>query len=144
MGKFMILARRAQPIVAGGKAQRRPRCWAIDEFFAGNRQAKLPCVTRALWDALSARQDNNGRAEPGAPLPLCPRLLWRWSFGPEHKRPNTRAVGLPRKLSSFENYLGSPPPRRLLPRPVWLHGGTVTLRPDRVTTRRMPLRRGGR
>src|SRR6476646_7400977 len=71
----MILARRAQPIVAGGTAQRRPRFWAIDEFFAGNRQAKLPCGTRALWDALSARKDNNERPEPGAPLALCPRLL---------------------------------------------------------------------
>jgi len=102
MGKFMILARRAQPIVAGGRAKRRPRCWALDEFFRRDPQVELPCGTRALWDALSARQDNNGRAEPGAPLPLCPRLRWRWSFGPEHKRPNTRAVGLPRNFKLRE------------------------------------------
>ena len=33
-------ARRANPIVDGGRAERRPRYSAIDEFSAGNRQAK--------------------------------------------------------------------------------------------------------
>src|SRR6476620_10287702 len=105
MGKFMILARRAQPIVAGGRAQRRPRCWAIDEFFAGNRQAKLPCGTRALWDALSARQDNNGRTEPGAALRSAPVYD---GAGPSDRNKDGRTpepVGLPRKGSSFENDL---------------------------------------
>src|SRR6478609_10792416 len=109
MGQFMILARRAQPIVAGGKAKPRPRCWAIDEFFAGNRQAKLPCGTRALWDALSARKDNNGRPEPGAPLALCPRLRWHWSFGPEQKTAKRQSRGAAAELSSFENHLGTRP-----------------------------------
>src|SRR6476659_6653071 len=75
----------SSPHFARRKEGRGDECWAIDELFAGNRQAKLPCGTRALWDALSARHDNNGRPEPGAPLALCPRLRWRWSFGSEQK-----------------------------------------------------------
>src|SRR6478736_10094981 len=117
MGQFMILARRAQPIVAGGRAKRRPRCSAIDEFFAGNRQAKLPCGTRALWDALSARKDNNGRPEPGAPLRSAPVYDGAGPSDRNNKRPNTRAVGRARKFSSFKKHLGETPSRRLLPRP---------------------------
>src|SRR5690349_14904564 len=111
----MTLARRAQPIVAGGRAKRRPRCSAIHELFAGNRQTKLPCGTRGLWDALSARKINSRRPEPGAALRSAPVYD---GAGPSDRMNNGQTpepVGLPRKLSSFKNELVTTPARRLLP-----------------------------
>src|SRR6476659_3589934 len=107
----------SSPHFARRKEGRGDECWAIDEFFAGNRQAKLPCGTRALWDALSARQDNNGRPEPGAPLRSAPVYDGAGPSDRNKNSQNTRAGRLPRKLSSFKNNLGDTPSRRLLPRP---------------------------
>src|SRR6476661_7394620 len=123
----MILARRAQPIVDGGRAKRRPRCWAIDEFFAGNRQAKLPCGTRALWDALSARQDNDRRPEPGAPLALCPRLRWHWSFGPEQKPAKHQSRRAAAEFQASRSSWATRPHLGCNQGRGGLHGGTVTL-----------------
>ena len=123
----MILARRAQPIVDGGRAKRRPRCWAIDEFFAGNRQAKLPCGTRALWDALSARQDNDRRPEPGAPLRSAPGYDGAGPSDRNKRRPNTRAGGLPRNFK-LRGVLGATRHHVVCNQGRGgLHGGTVTL-----------------
>ena len=70
-----FMARKSGQVNRGGKAQPRPRCWGIDEFFAGNRQAELPCGTRALWNALSARRLITGDRNRGRRFALPPSTM---------------------------------------------------------------------